>query len=316
MNRIPIIIDTDIGGDIDDAFAICLAMQCPEIELLGVTTVFKNTVCRALIAKKLLRYGGFGHIPVAAGASVPLSNFELFGRSIDFEEAPETWKESYSGEELENVSGADLIIRILTESAEPVTIVTLGALTNIADVLRRRPDLKRKIRQLNVMGGAYFINWTEFNFVCDPEAADMVLNSGIVIKAAGIDVTLKCMVSAEQMDRLKMVTHPCIGMLLEMCGKWSQSGMVCLHDPLALWTVFDESVVTWERQLFRVECRAEYARGVCVKLSDHNWKRAPEEGNLYVAASVDAGRFMEQCIGRLLEFGREEGKAYGEEKKK
>ena len=117
--RIPVIIDTDIGDDIDDAFALCLAMQSPEIEILGVTTVFKNTRARAMIAKKLLTLGGYPDIPVAAGASIPLSNPEMFGKPVDFEELPKSYRPEYETE-LDLVhTGMELIITILENSSEP-----------------------------------------------------------------------------------------------------------------------------------------------------------------------------------------------------
>jgi purine nucleosidase/pyrimidine-specific ribonucleoside hydrolase len=302
IKKIPILIDTDIGDDIDDAFALCLAMQSPELELLGVTTVFKNTRLRAMIAQKILRLGGRGDIPVAVGTSIPLANMEMFGRELDYEELPETFSDEFAETLIEERHAVDFIIDVLEQSKDPVTIVTIGALTNIADVLRRRPDLKNKIKQMNIMGGAYERNWTEYNYACDPEAADMVLHSGILIKALGIDVTLKCALKREHLMMLQNNTHPCIQMLMKMCGKWMERGEVCLHDPLSLWTVFDESVVKFEREAFCVEHQARYSRGMCVKLSDHNWKIPPESENLYVAKTVDNERFVSECMKRLALF--------------
>lgn len=299
IKKIPIIIDTDIGDDIDDAFALCLAMQCPEFEILGVTTVFKNTRLRAMLAQRLLRLGGREDIPVAMGASIPLANPEMFGKKLDFDEKPLTFSEEFTEELKEKRHAVDFIIDVLEQSKEPITIVTLGALTNIADVLRRRPDLKNKIQQLNVMGGAYDMNWTEYNYACDPEAADFMIQSGILIKAIGIDVTLKCRLGQERLQVLQSNDHPCIQMLMKMCSKWMMNGEVCLHDPLALWTAFDESVVHFEREAFCVEHQARYSRGICIRLSDHNWKKSAESLNFYVAKTVDSERFIAGCINRL-----------------
>ena len=301
--RIPVIIDTDIGDDIDDAFALCLAMQSPEIEILGVTTVFKNSRARAMIAKRLLELGGHPDIPVAAGASIPLSNPEMFGKPVDFEELPKSYRPEYETGLYSVLTGMELIISILENSSEPVTVVTLGALTNIADVLRYRPDLKKKIRQINVMGGAYYMNWTEYNYACDPEAADMVMCSGLTVKAVGIDVTLHCVPEKKWMLALNSHTHPCIQMLMEMCRMWTKDGNVCLHDPLALWSVFDESVLEFEQQIYRVESRARFTRGICIKLSDHNWQIPGRDSRLYVAKQVDAPAFVARCMDRIVSMG-------------
>ncbi len=305
IKKIPIIIDTDIGDDIDDAFALCLAMQSPELDILGVTTVFKNTRLRAMLAKRLLRLGGREDIPVAIGASIPLSNTEMFGEKVNFEEPPLTFCEEFEEELQEERHAIDFIIDVLEASEEPVTIVTMGALTNIADVLRRRPDLKDKIKQLSIMGGAYEMNWTEYNYACDPEAADFCLHSGLLIKAIGIDVTFQCSIKQKQLEVLQANAHPCIEMLMTMCGKWTENGEVFLHDPLALWTAFDDSVVHFKREAFCVEHQARYSRGICIRLSDHNWKRSVESENLFVAKTVDSERFVTGCMERLNSFIKE-----------
>lgn len=300
MDKIRVIIDTDIGDDIDDAFALCLAMQSPELEIMGVTTVFKDTVKRAMMAKRLLKLGGFGHVPVYAGAPIPLSNWEMFGKKVDFSETPHSFRDKYIEDIDLSKSGADFIIDTLENSSGKITLITLGALTNIADVLRRRPGLKDKIDRIHVMGGAYYTNWTEYNFACDPEAADMVLRSGICIKAVGTDITFKCRVDEPLINKLLGNPHPCIQTLMEMCSSWN--GSVYLHDPLAVGTVFDDSFVTFERKTYCVEHDAKYSRGMCVHLSDHNWKADPLKSNLYVGASVRSDIFVEACINRLMQF--------------
>lgn len=302
--RIPVIIDTDIGDDVDDAAALCLAMRCPEIALLGVTTVFRNTRARASIAKRLLRLGGMGDVPVAAGMGVPLNPARMFGRDVDYGGLPCTYRDEYYEEIEEAVTARELLARLLEESAEPVTLVTLGALTNVADLLRGRPDLKDRIKELRVMGGAYFINWIEYNFACDPEAAEAVLESGLTIKAVGIDVTLGCALSRGQMEILSNHPHPCIRMLMEMCRRWTPEGCMILHDPLALWSAFGEDMLEYERQVYRIETGTGCARGVCVRLSDHNWKVPAEAAALYVAKKVKEEEFVRACVDRLASYGR------------
>lgn len=300
--KIPVIIDTDIGDDVDDVIALCLAIQCPEIEILGVTTVFKNTRVRARIAKRLLKLGGQENVPVAAGASVPLSGDKIFDKEIDYRETPITYKEEYYEEIDESLTARQLIISLLEKSEEPITIVTLGALTNIAEVLRERVDLKSKIRQFNIMGGAYHINWSEYNFTCDPEAADIVFRSDIPIKAVGIDVTLKCIPSKEHMEKLEKHKHPAIKMMMEMCERWNEHGTVMLHDPLAVWSVFSDKDLEFEKQVYRIETKGRYTRGICVKLSDHNWKVLADNSKLEVAKDVNADTFTLACVERLLKF--------------
>ncbi|MGI6142018.1 MAG: nucleoside hydrolase [Caldicoprobacterales bacterium] len=306
IEKIPLIIDTDIGDDIDDVFALLLAMNSPEIELLGVTTVFGNTRLRAMIAQRLLRMGGYAHVPVYAGASVPLSNPVMFDRKLDFDAPPLTYLDKYAEPLRNDMDAAAFIISVLEKSSIPVTIVTLGALTNIAEVLRRRGDLKDRIRCLHIMGGAYSINWTEYNFACDPEAAAMVLTSGLLIWAVGVDVTLTCPLTPQHLAPLYAHRHPCLVMAMEMCDRWRQSGHVYLHDPMALWTVFDPDIIEFVPNVYQVETRGRWTRGICVNLSDHNWKVPSQNSKLHIARKVNIERFVQPCLDRITAFPQDQ----------
>ena len=174
---IPILIDTDIGSDIDDAFAIALALQSPEVEIKGVTTVFCNTDRRTALAEMLLKLAGREDIPVHTGLSHPIVQREMFDRPIDFDDGVPEWLEEFEKYLVPKPHDApQFIVETLEKAERPLVILTLGALTNIAAVLTVRPDLKKKIDYLMIMGGSYFMNYQEYNFSCDPEAAKSLRN--------------------------------------------------------------------------------------------------------------------------------------------
>ncbi len=302
VKRTQIIIDTDIGGDIDDAFAICMAMRSPEVELLGVTTVYQDTEKRAKIAARLLRLGGCSHIPVVAGEKYPLKNRKVYGKSVDFDEAPITYTSDYDTEAyLQDIVAKDFIIQTLENADEPIVLVTLGALTNIAKVLMERPDLKEKIRFISMMAGAYlFRNVGEFNVSCDPEAADIVINSGVEIRSVGLDVTFQNVLQQEEIQILENSTHPCIRMLMNMRKAWGHG--VVLHDPLALAVVFRKDLVTFEKILCKIELEGTYTRGVSVNLSDFTWGIPAQNSKFEVGVAVDSQRVVTLCLERLLSF--------------
>ena len=295
-----ILIDTDLGDDIDDAFALCLAMCSPEIELLGVTTVFRCASHRAKMAKALLRAGGFGNVPVHAGRSRPLACTTVHGREIDYGEAPKSYAEEYEDVLYDGDDAPDFLIEVLERSARKITIVTLGALTNIALVLQRRPDLYAKIECITIMGGAFSMNWGEYNFCCDPDAAAFVLDSGLPIRCVGVDVTFCCKLSGELLDRVQTHPHPCLRMLGRMRKKWG--GEVYLHDPLALMCAFDDRFVKWQPMVCAVESGGKYANGYVINLSDPNWRRDAAHSNLLVATSVDAEAFTREYVRRVSGF--------------
>lgn len=300
--RINVIIDTDIGGDIDDAFALCLAMRSPEVRILGVTTVFQDTVKRARIAARLLRLGGLPKVPVAAGARCPLKNDRLYGQKIDFSESPVAYVEDYDGEEyLSDISAKDFIIKTLENTREPIAIVTLGALTNIAQVLMERPDLKERIYFISMMGGAFFCrNVSEFNFSCDPEAAELVIHSGIDIRCVGLDVTFQCMLDRENVRLLCEHQHPCIKMLMDMKKAWGHD--VYLHDPLALAVTFQKDLVTLRKIACEIELEGRYTRGVSMNLSDFTWDIPADDSKFEAAFSVNSKQVVQLCMERLLSF--------------
>lgn len=295
-----LLIDTDIGGDIDDAFALCLALGSPELDILGITTVFQCPVQRAQIAKALLNAAGRGEIPVVAGEVKPLGQTELYGRPIDFETKPLSYGAEFENTEIDGTDGVDFLIRTLEGQSEPVTVVTIGALTNLASVLTRRPDLKDRIRKLSIMGGAYDRNYAEYNFACDPEAARIVLRSGIPCDLVGTDVTFRCMMGERHLSRLAASDSPAIRLLLSLNKSWGHN--VYLHDPLALFNVIDSKYLTFQNREIEIETAGKLTRGVAVTLSDWNWQ-LPVNEKLRVAVDVRAEEFVEECTRRILRLG-------------
>ena len=300
-DRIPVIIDTDIGDDIDDAFALCFAMQCPELDILGITTVYKDTVRRAKIAARLLHLGGCGLIPVAAGCGIPYNNPYKFGIKQDFTEKPWTYIDENDQEDIDLSRDAEhFIVDTLLHHPFPVTIITLGPLTNIARVIQNHPEAKERIHRIVIMGGAYSMNFMENNIACDPEAAQIVFDSGIDIVGVGVDVTFRCKLDDGYLKQLEQNPHPCIQFLMHLRKNWNHD--VYLHDPLAVAIAFNESLVTTEKRCYAVELDGKYSRSMTVNLSDHNWQYDPSSSNLKICTDVDSERFIRLYMERVLRF--------------
>ncbi len=298
-----VLIDTDLGDDIDDAFALCLAMQSPEIEVLGVTTVFKSADKRARMAKKLLTLGGFGFVPVVEGEHYPLNQKEMFKLPINFDEPPISYDPAeYDDVEYDGNDAVEFLRRTLENSEEKLILVTLGALTNIARLFQKYPQTKDKVSELVVMGGAFDMNFPEYNYSCDPEAADFVINCGLPVKAVGVDVTFKCATTAEQTKALEECPHPAIKLLMSM--RQNPAFMIYLHDPLALMSVYNDEYLTFCQRVVKVETTGEYTRGMAVNMCDHNWRRDCSVSPLVYARQVRADEFTADCIYRLLRFGK------------
>jgi purine nucleosidase len=299
MKPLPIILDTDIGDDIDDALALAVALNSPEIELRGVTTVFRNAPRRALLAQHLLQVWGREAVPVVAGCSKPLlepferlSGGAQLGGQFEVLDPEAEWQS--------DDHAIDFLSQAIDVEAEPdpanlLTIVPIGPLTNIALALAREPGLIARSR-IVLMGGQWSRDGAEWNIRCDPEAAAIVFHSGIAIDMVGLDVTLRCRLSQTHLDRIRDAGTPRAQLLWQLCGHWLHGGRpngerpITLHDPLTLLTLFSDCV-TFEDKCIEVGlCHAE--RGKTIVLDG-----AP---NARVAVDVDAERAIDLFMERLL----------------
>jgi non-specific riboncleoside hydrolase len=207
MNRRPIIIDTDPG--IDDALAIAIALYSNELDVKLITTVAGNvgidkTTYNAL---RLLKFFEKESIPVAVGADRPLIRpYEdasyIHGKSgmegYDFEDP--TVKPI-------DENAVNAMRRIIMESKEPITIVAIGPLTNVALLLKVYPEVKENIKEVVMMGGSLSRGnkgvMSEYNVGVDPEAAFILFHSGLNITMVGLDIGLKALVLPEDSEEIK-----------------------------------------------------------------------------------------------------------------
>lgn len=292
-----IIIDTDIGDDIDDAFAIALAARLPEAEIVGVTTVFRNTKARAQLVKKLL--DGLGtETTVRAGEAFPLKEpFHLFAKDTG---APETstpcqWDESYR-----KYSEEEGAVEFLAESAErwggELCIAAIGPLTNLARAIERYPDKMKKCGKIVSMGGSFQKFMSEWNYLCDPEAADIVIKSGIPFYAVGLDVTMTCPLEEGLLEKFNASEEPYNRILSQWLKRWFDFfgfEKSVMHDPLAIASIFLD-VCRFERRFVKVDLDKE--RGA-VYVSD---KEEAGYSPVFVATGADRNKFYQTVESALL----------------
>ncbi len=290
-----ILIDTDIGDDIDDAYALALALKSPELNLKAVTTVFGNVKVRTRLALKLLKTFGRADIPVAEGVGKPF--LEKIFRSQAAWEMPNQAVVLAKDEPLQKPSekhAVDLIISIVMNAQKEVTIVPIGALTNVAAAIIQEPKIVDKAN-LVVMGGYISKPLAEHNIRCDPEAARMVFESGIKITMVGLDVTLRCALTEEDVKKLKNRGLATTNLLADMTEAWrkGRTHWPILHDPLAVAVCFDPTLVKTQPKLVGVETRGEFTRGFTVASDSEN-------SNIQVCVDVDPKRFIKVFMDRIM----------------
>jgi inosine-uridine nucleoside N-ribohydrolase len=290
---IPILFDTDIGDDIDDALALALALQSPELDVRGVTTVIDDVELRTRLAWKELGLYGRRDIPLGTGTSEPLLDPVRNNKSRQYEvltDADESPARRY---------GVALIVQTLMASPGRITLVPVGPLTNIALALKVEPRIKQKIERIVLMGGAFFPPRAEYNILRDRVAAEIVFRSGVPITAVGLDVTMKCKLEGKDLERLRAAKNPASQFVVRLIELWQngQPGVYpTLHDPLAMATALRPSLIETQAGDVQVETASPLTFGTTVFTPADKMTRTP---TTQVARDVNVRAFLDLFVERL-----------------
>lgn len=244
--RLPIILDTDPG--IDDAAAIAAALFAPELDLQLMTTVAGN-VSVEKTTRNALQLLHFWHadVPLAQGASMPLVRPLRDAASVHGESGMEGYDFVEHHRQPLAKPAFQAIRDALMHAAEPITLVAIGPLTNIALLLTQYPECLFNIRRLVIMGGSAgrgnFTPNAEFNIAIDPEAAAKVFHSGLEIVMCGLDVTNRALLTADYLATLPTLnqTGKMLHALFSHYRSGSMSSGLRMHDLCAIaWLVRPE----------------------------------------------------------------------------
>jgi inosine-uridine nucleoside N-ribohydrolase len=256
-----VLLDTDIGSDIDDAVALAWLLANPDCELLGITTVTGEARIRAQLASVLCRAAG-KRIPIFPGAEAPL----LIGQRQ--KQAPQAAAlERWSHEESFPEGGAVGFLRE-TIRAHPgeVVLLTIGPLTNIALLFALDPDIPGLLKGLMMMCGIFSnkaagFGPLEWNAMLDPHATAIVYHHAVALhRSIGLDVTSQVTLEAEEVRR--RFQAPLLRPVLEFSEVWFRhSGSIIFHDPLAAVSLFHPSVCAFEKGTVEVELASQQLAG-------------------------------------------------------
>jgi len=304
----PIIIDTDPG--IDDALAIMLAAASPEVEILGLVAVAGNvgldkTAPNLAALADLLRLD----CPIGRGAAGPLWRRDTKPAwDVHGEDGFGGYTLPVSARQLE--PGVPLMARLIEEHPEPVTVVAIGPLTNIAALIAHYPETARKVERFIIMGGATLDrpgNTTpaaEFNIYYDPDAAARLFDfaaqdGGVPITMVGLNVTDHARVGLQHLPDLVASGGPAAKMIGHMMGNYqsepSSDGMA-QHDSVALATAIDPTILRTEHYFVDVENTGRLTAGMTVV---DLLGLSGETPNCDVGLSVDLPRFRALLNSRI-----------------
>ena len=305
-----IIIDTDPGQD--DAVAILLALASPdEIEVLGITAVAGNVPLSLTErnARIVCELAGRPDIAVYAGCDRPLKRKlvtaeHVHGKTgLDGPELPEPKIK------LQEKHGVDFIIdTILQEPENSVSLCPLGPLTNIASAILKQPKIVSRIKQIVLMGGAYFevgniTPTAEFNIFVDPDAAKIVFEAGIDMVAMPLDVTHKALVTGERNEAFRRLKSPVGNAVAEMTDfferfdkeKYGSSGAP-LHDPCVTAYLINPKIFFGKKINVEIETKSELTLGMTV--ADW-WGVTDRKANAFFVGDLDSEKFFNLLTERL-----------------
>jgi inosine-uridine nucleoside N-ribohydrolase len=284
------IIDTDIGDDIDDAFALALALRSPELHILGVTTAFGDTELRARLVDRYLAAVGRADIPVAAGVATPYTN--VFTQAAYARQQPER----------KHADGVKFILDQIRAHPGQITLIAIGPLFNVQAAIERDPATFRNLKRVVLMGGSVARGYddgksgehrppdAEWNIARDPAGAKALLAAGVPVFIMPLDST-QIHLEAPQRERIFSFGSPMTDQLTLLYHQWSANA----DGHAAVPTLFDPVAVTYA---IRPElCPATAMR---LEVDDKGFTRpVGGEPNAQVCLQSNEAGFLEFLLGRI-----------------
>lgn len=317
-----VLIDTDPG--VDDAMAILLALNSPELKVEALTVVPGNVEAWQGLenALKLVSLAGRCDVPVAAGAQHPLAQKLITAQFWHGKNGLANVELPASTCKADPRFGPDLIIEMVHKYPHALTLIPVGPLTNIALAVSKDPSIVPLVKDVIIMGGSITggnVNGAaEANIYNDPEAASIVFNAGWMVTMVGSDVGERTIITRKHLNDLQALHGPQSDFIAKLADFYltqaEKSGYAgaAMYDPLAVGAAIDQTLVTVKEMHVDVELRGEFTRGETVGnrrgSNENNVLHGdhyeidgvtPLKPNARVVTASDADRFLRLFISRI-----------------
>ena len=329
---IPLVVDTDTGTDVDDALALMLALASPEVDVIGVTIVDGDVDLRARMVARLLGMAGRPDIPVFKGLGAPIGPGRM--PTMRGHEGRGLLEMPYDGPEavIQEMPAVDWLLEESRRRA--FHLAAIGPYTNVAAAVQREPSFAQRLLHLTVMGGMvheqnfstewrqFFAHlgkggaWIDHNTASDPDAALVIARSGVPTTWVTAELTFHLPLTPAGLARIREIESPLSDVIAGMTQIWNDEwfrwlpveydgpwpfpadAVACLHDPLALASMFAGDWLDLRREELRFEvsddlfhtCSAGEAKG---------------EASALVSVSADPTAFEAFYLDRVVRFLRD-----------
>jgi purine nucleosidase len=290
---IKLLLDTDIGTDVDDAVALAYLLAQPQCDLLGITTVTGEASARAALASVVCHAANRPDIPIYPGAELPLKGEQRQPVAQQAAALPR-WRHQA---EFPQGQAVDFLRQTIRAHPGEVTLLTIGPLTNAAQLFQRDPEIAGLLKGLVLMGGCFNpaspeYGRAEWNIAGDLAASEIVYGAPVrVHRSLGLDVTQRVVMGAEAVRA--RFTAPLLRPVLDLAEIWFAEFFpaITFHDPLSAAVVFDDTLVEWARG--RVTFDPDQVPGRTY------WQTGGPHAPHEVAVSVDPERYFQHFFDTL-----------------
>ncbi|PCL93243.1 nucleoside hydrolase [Paenibacillus lautus] len=282
-----ILLDTDIGGDIDDAICLAYLLKEPQCNLVGITTVCGESEKRAAVANAICKTVK-RDIPIVAGLDTTLQSIPVYP-TPDGSAALANWEHNT----YERSDAPAFMYEMIKANPDEIVLLGIGNMTNIATLFNTYPDVLPLLKGLYVMNGYFgveelpeaYYNWNSW---ADPLASKIVFASKVAInRAITLEITDKLTIGAAKAEELLPADSELMKAVFDFGNAWLESSnKLTLHDPLAAVCIFHPDVCQFEKGFVRVETNVERFMG-------GTSFRAAQGGNVEISREVDAERFYQ-----------------------
>lgn len=289
-----ILLDTDIGTDVDDAVCLAYLLSHPECELLGITTVTGEADKRASLVSVMCKEAG-KDIPIYPGADRPMRGVQ---RQAIAQQAAALSRWPHQTD-FPQGQAVDFLADTIRSHPGEVTLLTIGPLTNVGILFSEHPDVAELLAGLVMMGGNFDETGSEagrieWNIACDPAASEVTYKAAVRLhRSLGLNVTQKVMMSADEVRR--RYTAPLLRPVLDMAEIWFAGfyPFITYHDPLAAATIFEPDLCSYQQGTVTLDNTDKPGKTIL----QPGGPEAPHQ----VAMTVDVDRYFEHFFNTVNE---------------